>query len=258
MSLKIQIKRGTDAEVKAGTLVIGEMGFATDTKHIYIYDGVAKQIVGRATVDTLINRPAFGSAGRFFMDSSTSLLYIDNGSAWVSISQPDAGAATKGITQLSGDLGGSATAPTVVSIHSGATALAISTITDGQFLKRVGTDIVSATAGAFNVALISFTQATSSPALLLDPPDACVITKVVIVVSNVGSATAASTVSVGVSGTAGRDMAATDVSLPTLGTYVVEPYTACGTGGANISLTVTRNAAETFAGTVYLHYAVPV
>ena len=108
------------------------------------------------------------------------------------------------------------------------------------------------------VKALAFTEATSSPALLLDPPDACVITKIVIVVSAVGSATAASTVSVGVSGTAGRDMAATDVSLIALGTYIVEPYTACGTGGANISLTITRNASETFGGTIYLHYAVPV
>ena len=81
------------------------------------------------------------------------------------LSIPDAAVDTKGITQLSGDLGGSATAPTVVGIHSGATALAISTIVDGEYLKRVGTDIVSAAAsGTNNVVLCSFTQATSSPA----------------------------------------------------------------------------------------------
>jgi hypothetical protein len=155
---------------------------------------------------------------------------------------------------VAGDIGGTVTSPTVTGIHSGITALAISTIADGQFLKRVGTDIVSATAGAFNVALISFTQATSSPALLLDPPNGAVLTKIVVVVDTAGS-TGSPTCSVGVSGTAGRDMATTDSDLKIQGTYIVEPYTACGTDGANISLTITPDS-QTFSCRCYLHYAV--
>jgi hypothetical protein len=346
MSVTVQVKRGTQTQVLAGTLAIGEIAFATDTKNLFTFDGVTKQLIGKAGVDTLVNRPSFGVNGRLFFASDTGVLFIDTGSAWVTVlpfgtttgticegndtrlsnarmpvahnlidttghtatglttgqvitatgattygfgdigsivngataktapvdgdylglmdseSTPtanvlkklswayvksvlktyfdglytlsnlggvptsrtvaghaltnnvsvsasdvglgnvtndaqlkasqlgaasgaaslntstkvvedpanatatptaskipiadvngkldtwvsDSGAATKGITQLSGDLGGSATAPTVVGIHSGATALAISTITDGQFLKRDGTNIVSGSA----------------------------------------------------------------------------------------------------------------
>jgi hypothetical protein len=106
------------------------------------------------------------------------------------------------------------------------------------------------------VKALAFTQATSSPALLLDPPDNAVLTKIVIVVDTAASA-GAPTCSVGIVGTAGRDMATTDCSLLTAGTYIVEPYTACGTSGANISLTITPDS-QTFAGRCYLHYVVPV
>ena len=188
--------------------------------------------------------------------------------------------------QVAGDIGGTTATPTVTKIHSGATQLSIQTITDGQFLKRVGTDIVSAagsdtpeaTASVTGglrltgdlggtatsptvpklpgVKALSFTQATSSPALLLDPPNTAVITKVVIVVDT-AAASGAPTCSVGVSGTAGRDMATTDSNLLALGTYIYEPYTACGTDGANISLTITPDS-QTFAGRCYLHYVIPV
>jgi hypothetical protein len=103
---------------------------------------------------------------------------------------------------------------------------------------------------------LSFTQATSSPALLLDPPNGSVITKVVIVVDTVASSGAPSC-SVGISGTVARDMGITDSNLKVIGTYIVEPYTACGTDGANISLTITPDS-QTFAGRCYLHYAVTI
>ena len=61
--------------------------------------------------------------------------------------------------QLAGDLGGTVSAPTVTRIHSGVTQLSISTITDGQFLKRVGTDIVSAEAAGNNYATVTAGEA---------------------------------------------------------------------------------------------------
>lgn len=85
MSVTIQIKRGTDAQVQAATLGIGELAFATDTKSVYTYDGVVKQLVGRALYDTLANRPTYGVAGRLYMDSATGILYMDTGSAWVTV-----------------------------------------------------------------------------------------------------------------------------------------------------------------------------
>ena len=59
------------------------------------------------------------------------------------IAVPDASMLVKGKIQLAGDLGGTAAAPEVSHIHSGETQLSISTITDGQFLKRDGVNIVS-------------------------------------------------------------------------------------------------------------------
>ena len=169
----------------------------------------------------------------------------------------DATAAVKGKIQLAGDLGGTAASPAVTGIHSGATALAISTITDGEVLKRVGTNIVSvALSGQSGLKLTAFSQATSSPSLLLDPPDGAVITRVVVVVDSAAGG-GSPTCSIGVSGNEGRDMATTDSDLETAGTYIVEPYTACGTSGANISLTITPDS-QTFAGRCYLHYVVPV
>ena len=89
MAVTIQVKRGTDAQIQAATLAIGELAFATDTKAVFTYDGVIKQLVGRAMYDTLPNRPAFGVAGRLFMDSGTGALYMDSGSSWLLVT-PDA------------------------------------------------------------------------------------------------------------------------------------------------------------------------
>jgi hypothetical protein len=70
---------------------------------------------------------------------------------------PDAAAATKGVIQLAGALGGTAASPKVVGITeaTGPTDLAIGSIVDGEFLKRVGGTIVSAPAGGGGVELKS-------------------------------------------------------------------------------------------------------
>lgn len=92
MSVVIKIKRGTDAEVNAGTLQIGELAFATDTKHIYTYDGVAKVMAGKALINTMANRPAYGTPGRFFVDSATNTLYVDSGTEWLTVSSESSSA----------------------------------------------------------------------------------------------------------------------------------------------------------------------
>lgn len=104
------------------------------------------------------------------------------------------------------------------------------------------------------VVLTEFDESTSTPATLLDPPDDAVILKVVIVVSEASTA-GSPTVSVGISGTVERDMAASATTLSTLGVYSVSPYTACGEAGANIILSITPDS-QTFTGRCYLHYAV--
>jgi hypothetical protein len=55
----------------------------------------------------------------------------------------DASSTVKGLIQLAGNLSGSAAAPTVVGIkESGGTSLALGAISDGQFLKRSGSNVV--------------------------------------------------------------------------------------------------------------------
>ena len=110
-------------------------------------------------------------------------------------------------------------------------------------------------AATVGISYLSFTEATSSPALLLDPPDGAVIIRVVIVVDTVAT-TGSPTCSVGVSGSAARDLATTDSDLKTQGIYYYEPYTACGVAGDNISLTITSDS-QTFRGRCYLHYQIP-
>ncbi len=78
----------------------------------------------------------------------------------------------------SGDLGGSYPSPTVTAIHetSGPTKLTAGTITDGQFLKRVGSTLVSAAGGSGTVTAVSsadssivVTNGTTTPSLQLAP-----------------------------------------------------------------------------------------
>lgn len=233
MSVTIQVKRGTDAQIQAATLAIGELAFATDTKSVFTYDGVVKQLVGRAMYNTLANRPAYGIAGRLFMDSGTGALYMDSGSSWLLVT-PDA-----------------TSTPTAskIPIADGSGKL------DGWVSLSSKADTVHTHNYATLVAA-SFTQATSSPVTLLDPPNNAVVTKIVVVVDSVASA-GSPTVSVGTAGDADRDMDELDSDIKTAATYIVEPYTACGTNGDNIILTITPDS-QTFSGRCYLHYVVPV
>lgn len=102
----------------------------------------------------------------------------------------------------------------------------------------------------------SFTQATSSPVTLLDPPNNAVVTEIVVVVDSAASG-GSPTVSVGTASDPDRDMDEPDSDIKTAATYIVEPYTACGTNGDNIILTITPDS-QTFSGRCYLHYVVPV
>ncbi|EHQ92085.1 DUF2793 domain-containing protein [Desulfosporosinus youngiae] len=82
----IRIKRGTKAELAAlGALPAGEMGFCTDTKEVYIGDGVSNTFVGRALSGTEAARPNAGALGRLYYitgGANSGYLYFDNGTDW--------------------------------------------------------------------------------------------------------------------------------------------------------------------------------
>lgn len=86
MAQTIKIRRGTKAQLTAlGLLSLGEMGFCTDTKEVFIGDGTANSLVGRALSGTEAARPVAGTVGRFYYITSAGnmgYLYYDDGSAW--------------------------------------------------------------------------------------------------------------------------------------------------------------------------------
>jgi len=45
MAQKIKIKRGTQSQIDSGSLSLGEMGFTTDTKRLYIGNGIGKTLL---------------------------------------------------------------------------------------------------------------------------------------------------------------------------------------------------------------------
>lgn len=82
----IKLRRGTQAAILASSdMHIGEVGFATDEKSLFVYDGITKHMVGKATVSPLLYRPQAGVNGRFFYADDTTELFLDTGSAWVQV-----------------------------------------------------------------------------------------------------------------------------------------------------------------------------
>ena len=83
--MRTKIVKGTQAQI-LDHLQDNELGFATDTKSVFIRDGANKRFVGKCLIDTTVNRPTAGVAGRFFYDTTLSALFVDDGSGWVNAS----------------------------------------------------------------------------------------------------------------------------------------------------------------------------
>ena len=111
------------------------------------------------------------------------------------------------------------------------------------------------TSNAATIQVEEFTEATSSPITILAPEDDSVISRVIVVVDSAAGA-GSPTISVGVSGTLERDMAAADVDLTTAGIYEVAPLTDVGTDPGDIIATITPDS-QTFSGRVYVEVTVP-
>ena len=88
MAVTIKVKRAsTEAQILESQLQIGEMAFCTSTATLWGYNGIYKNIIGRAIVDYLSNLPTYsGSPGRFFYALDTQALYIHDGSDWATVS----------------------------------------------------------------------------------------------------------------------------------------------------------------------------
>ena len=87
---QIQIIRGLKASVAThGAFHPGELAFCTDSKEVYIGDGLNNYFVGRALSGDFASRPAAGNNGRFYyVSSGTSnlgYLFFDTGTAWIRI-----------------------------------------------------------------------------------------------------------------------------------------------------------------------------
>jgi hypothetical protein len=112
---------------------------------------------------------------------------------------------------------------------------------------------IPTTTGLHFSKITSFTQATSSP-LTLDaaPPANATLAKVRVMVDT-AAAGGSPTITVGISGTPARDMAATENNLKAVGQYIVEPMLALGgSPGAQIGTIVV--SAQTFIGRIELEY----
>ncbi len=95
MTQKIIIRKGTKSElINYGALELGELGFCTDTKEVYVGDGTLNFLVGAAMKGTLANRPEPSTSGRFYFVISgdeRGTLYYDDGSTWYKINNYSVG-----------------------------------------------------------------------------------------------------------------------------------------------------------------------
>lgn len=96
--VKIKFLRGTKSQVDAATNEAGKPYFATDTKEIFISDGVTKHLIGKVEVNVIASRPSAAVEGRVFVATDeNNKLYVDTGTAWVASGITD-------LADLSGDL----------------------------------------------------------------------------------------------------------------------------------------------------------
>lgn len=104
--------------------------------------------------------------------------------------------------------------------------------------------------------VFSFTEATTSPSTIFTPPANSVILRVTVVMSVAAGGSGAS-IAIGISGTTGRDLAATDTDLTSTDIQVGStPYTDVGGSPAAIIATIVTGG-RTFTGKVFIDYVVP-
>ena len=99
--IPIVFKRGSEEEILNGSLRVGELAFATDTKRWFFTDGLSKQLVGQVMVDVEANIPASGTMGGAYYATDTGKLFIgDSVLEW----RPIGYVSNQEMTTISGDL----------------------------------------------------------------------------------------------------------------------------------------------------------
>jgi len=89
MAVTIKVKRGLEANLASADLVQGEMAFATDTGNVFINKAVGVDgdvvMIGTAEVGTTTPTVITETTGKFFYNSTSEDLYINNGTAYAPI-----------------------------------------------------------------------------------------------------------------------------------------------------------------------------
>ena len=91
MAVTIRVRRGTKVQLDSlmgggSPMVSGELGFTTDTNEVFVSDGSAAHLVGKAMVGVFASRPTAGVSGRLYHASDTDATYVDDGTSWVDVS----------------------------------------------------------------------------------------------------------------------------------------------------------------------------
>lgn len=112
------------------------------------------------------------------------------------------------------------------------------------------------TTGLHKTVILAFTQASGATFTIdADPPPNGTLIEIR-VLTDTAAAGGSPTITIGVTGTLARDMAATDNNLKSVGQYVVEEWLALGATPADIIATMVVSA-QTFAGRIALTYVLP-
>ena len=84
--LKLLVRRGTDAERQLITLDVGELGYTTDGKRLFVGDGstVGGKVAGNVFLGSVVDHTAIteGTDGDFAFNTTNNTLYAKNGSDW--------------------------------------------------------------------------------------------------------------------------------------------------------------------------------
>lgn len=88
MTATLRLKRGSENDISAGSLTLGEPAFSTDTKRLFVSDGISKILVGRVNQGNLSQRPLPAFTGGLYWSQDTEQLFLETPSEWIEIASP--------------------------------------------------------------------------------------------------------------------------------------------------------------------------